>query len=554
MLTHLSIANIVLIDKASLDLGAGFCVLTGETGAGKSILLDALGLVLGERSESRLVRHGETQASVTAEFTLSNPAILADALDALGIEPSDHIILRRQLNADGKTRCFINDAPVSVKALRDVGEELVEIHGQQHQQGLTNPLRHGELLDRFGVLHKDLIEVREHHLQWKKIEGALAELEEAIVQLAKEKEYLDHMLAELGALKPEVGEEERLTDERTRMMQAEKSLVVIQDALDTLGQHESVAERLRHAQGMLIRAAGKGMDTLQTPIDALERAMVELDAAESSLTSLIDSANFNPHELERTEERLFALKAASRKYQLSPEELPALHAQVKEKLHLLASQEKTRATLQAQLKDAQNAYEKVALALRAKRQKAAAKLEKSVMQELGPLKMGATRFHVVLKELDAAQWSARGMEQVSFEVATNAGSEPAPLHKIASGGELSRFMLALALVLAHAKATPTMIFDEIDAGTSGAVADAIGKRLAELGTYAQVLAVSHLPQVAASAAQHITVEKEEKGGKTFTRLRPLTGKARTEELARMLSGAEISSEARKAADKLLKAV
>ncbi len=554
MLTHLSIQNIVLIESAALECGAGLCVLTGETGAGKSILLDALGLALGARSEARLMRAGADKAQVVAEFTLGDTAALRTQLEELGVEAEDYLIIRRQLTADGKSRAYLNDVAVSAKALRDVGEQLVEIHGQHQQRGLLDSATHGRLLDAYGKHNALLAQVARDYAAWREARQAREALLAETEQTAREKEYLEHMRAELKGLNPKPGEEDALTGQRTRMMQGEKMAATLDEVIVELEQPRSVYEALRSAQSILLRSTLKEAEKFTPAIDALEKAMLEVEEARGMIMALGHASQFDQGELERVEERLFALKAAGRKYNLPLDELPDLFAQVKEKLEMLSQQEARLVVLDKNVVAACEAYQTSAQALSEARRKTARKLMTAVHAELAPLKMEATRFEVALQPKEESGWNALGMEKVEFHVATNKGSGMGALAEVASGGELSRFMLALAVVLGETKATPVMIFDEIDTGTGGAVADAIGRRLERLGQVAQVLVVTHLPQVAARGSQHFVVEKAEKKGATFTRIRSLSATEKEEELARMLSGAEVNDKAREAARHLLQAV
>lgn len=551
MLSHLAIQNLVLIEKAEIHPGAGLCVLSGETGAGKSILLDALGLALGARSEARLVRKGAEKAQVTATFEIGAHAGIAALMEELGLEPSEEIIIRRQLMADGKSKAFINDEPVSVKALKDLGEALVEIHGQHQQRGLLDSAQHLALLDAYGQLSKERAKVAEAHAAWKAVQRRLAELVESLHQAAREREYLEHMQKELAALAPEPGEEERLAESRTRMMQSEKMAQTIDEAIAALTQPRAVMESLRSAERVLTRSTLAEAPKFASALTALDKAGIELQEALSQLEALGTECGYDEHELEKSEERLFALRAAARKYQCSVDELSEKLADVTTRLGALNTGEKNRAALEKDLAATREAYVSAATALHKAREKAGGKLEAAVLKELKPLKMEATRFRVAITPKDESQWGANGMDAVRFEVATNKGSDFGPLAAIASGGELSRFMLALAVVLGEVDATPVLIFDEIDTGTGGAVADAIGKRLEQLGHHAQVLVVTHQPQVAARGRTHFFIEKKTKGEVTTTQVRSLDDAGRREELARMLSGAAITDEARKAADRLM---
>ncbi len=551
MLTHLSIRNIVLIEKADIEFSRGLCVLSGETGAGKSILLDALGLALGARGEARLVRAGAGAATVSATFEVAGYAAIASLLGEYGIEAEDTLLLRRQLTEDGKSRAFINDQPVSQKTMQAVGAALVEIHGQHQQRGLLDAASHCILLDRYGGLQGEAGEVATRWQAWRAKLRALSELREALERTAREKEYLEHMQGELSALAPQPGEEEELADKRIRMIQSEKLAQTLNDVLGELTQPRRAVEILRAAQNMLLRSTLKDSTQFAPVIDALDKACDGALEAEQALEEIGQGCAYSREELEAVEERLFSLKGVARKYNITTDELPNLKQQVKDKLDMLASQEKAISRLESEAREVREAYLLAADALAQSRRKVAVKLEKALHAELTPLKMQATRFRVTHEPLAEAQWRESGMERIFFEVATNKGALFGPLEQIASGGELSRFMLALAVVLADAKATPVMIFDEIDSGTGGAVADAIGKRLERLGQFAQVLVVTHLPQVAARGARHYFIEKKERAGNTHTGIFELTGEARREELARMLSGAAVNDAARRAADALL---
>lgn len=553
MLTSLLIRNIVLIEQCDLAFARGLCVLTGETGAGKSILLDSLGLVLGMRAEARLLRHGATQAGVTASFDISGNESAKAILAELGLEAEDELIIRRTLTPDGKTRCFVNDVAVSVAGLRSLGETLVEINGQHDGHGLLDPATHRAMLDAYGELEPQLARMAEAYGQWRQQREALQAAERALEEAAREKDYLQHMQKELGQISPEAGEEETLADTRSRMMQGEKLADTLNDAQKELTTGKGAMSMMSSAQRILARSSLGADGKFAVAVDALERACTMLGEAEEAIEKAIADAQYNPAELERIEERLFGLRGAARKYNVTVEGLVALKAEVDGKLAGLRDQQHTLGSLQEAVATAKAAFLKQAEALHTVRAKAAKKLEAAVAAELEGLRMGATTFSVMCEVLPEERWSATGMDAVHFEAATNKGAALAPLHKIASGGELSRFMLAMKVALAKVKSTPTLIFDEIDTGTGGAIADAIGQRLAKLGATHQVLVVTHLPQVAACGTNHLRVMKEEKSGHTFTQVMTLSPKERTEELARMLAGAEVTAEARKAAEKLLKA-
>jgi DNA repair protein RecN (Recombination protein N) len=553
MLTHLSIANIVLIEKADIAFERGLCVLSGETGAGKSILLDALGLVLGGRADSALIRRDEAQGQVAAEFDISGHLALADLLAELEIEVSDTLLIRRSLTADGKSRATVNDTAVTIASLKRIGEMLVEIHGQHDQRTLQDTILHRSLLDEYGKCLPARKKVSESYQAWKTARDALSSLLAEIEKAEHERDYLQHMHKELSALAPEAGEEETLTDARTKMMSSEKLFEVLNEAIGILNGKDALGA-LRSAQKTLVRSPlTSGYSAV---IEGLEKAAIEAEEALYALEKIGEESTFNPEKLETVEERLFALKAAGRKYNVPVEELAALRAQVEGKLDLLGQQNRESSKLEKQVKEAEEAFVAVATELSAARKKTAEKLEKAIATELAPLKMEGTHFRVFIEQQAAQNWSEAGMDAVAFECATNVSKGAkdiaySSLAKIASGGELSRFMLALKVALSSVRSTPTIIFDEIDTGTGGAVADAIGKRLAVLGESAQVLVVTHLPQVAARGQQHLLVAKQTKAGKVITSVENLSRKAREEELARMLAGAKITDEARKAAKKLM---
>jgi len=553
MLTQLSIRNIVLIEACEIDLKRGLCVLSGETGAGKSILLDALGLALGGRADSSLVRKGETQGSVCAEFDISANDAAKAALKELDLEDADTLIVRRSIGIDGKTRVQVNDRPVTVTGLKKLGETLVEVHGQHDQRTLQDTGLHRALLDDYGALSAQRKNVTAAFQKWREQTQAMAALKASIEQAAREQEYLQHMQNELKDLAPQPGEEETLANQRTNMMQSEKLFEVLNETIAELNNGKGVITSLRSAQRLLTRSPLTVNFT--AIIEGLEKAAIEAEEASYALEKTGQDATFKPEKLEQIEERLFALKAAGRKYNLPVDELATLYKEVGEKLELIDSQEHRLVALEKEVVKTRTAFADVAAKLSEARKKAAAKLQKSVEQELKPLKMEGTRFRVRIEPLDEAGWSEWGADSISFECATNVtkGSDIpyAPLSKIASGGELSRFMLAMKVALSAVRSTPTIIFDEIDSGTGGAVADAIGARLALLGKSMQVLVVTHLPQVAARGSQHLLVSKREKAKKITTLVEELSPSLREEELARMLSGAAITVEARKAAQKLL---
>lgn len=552
MLQQLSIRDIVLIEQAQVPFTNGLCVLSGETGAGKSILLDALGLAIGGRAESRLVRAGKEQGVVTAEFEVRDHPGIHATLTELGIEAEGgQIIIRRVLQADGKSRCLINDQAVSVTALKSLGELLVEVHGQHDQRGLMDPSSHRDLLDDFGA-HGKLRQATERaYREWRETLAELDSLKEQVARAEAEKAYLQHTLDELNTLNPQPGEEEQLAEKRQLMMGGEKRIAAIQSALAELQGNVSVASSLHAAVRLLSRSTALDAERLTSVHETLERAAQEVDDAVEELSRIAEESQFNPYELERLEERLFSLRGLARKHHCSVEELATLLAETRNKLSLLENQTGSLASLETRAATLREAYVSAAEVLSAARNKTAGKLEKAVMDELSALMMGGTRLTVSVEPLAESAWQAEGIDKVAFLASTNPGSPPAPLAKIASGGELSRFMLALKVAMRDLRSTPTVIFDEIDTGTGGAVADAIGKRLARLGEKAQVLVVTHLPQVAAKGNHHLFISKSVEQGHTRTKVVPLSQEERGEELARMLSGADITDEARSAARKLL---
>lgn len=559
MLIQLSIRNIVLIESCDISLKAGLCVLSGETGAGKSILLDALGLVLGARADSGLVRRGAESGSVSAEFDISTNVAAKAVLKELELEEAESVIIRRTLGADGKTRCLANDQPVTVAGLKRLGETLVEVHGQHDQRTLQDMVLHRAMLDDYAGLNDSRLAVAHAYRNWRQQVNTLAELKTEIERVSREQDYLQHMRNELKQLAPQVGEEDALATQRLSMMQSEKLYGVLNEAIGELNGGSGVLSALRNAQRTLTRSALTQSEQFTPIVEGLERAAIEAEEALYALEKVGEQATFNPEKLEQIEERLFALKAAGRKYNLPVDELANLYTEVEDKLELIASQEQRRVALEKTLSEARKIFLQEAEKISQTRAKAARKLEKAIEKELAPLKMASTRFRVRIDTVEEAGWSEWGNDIIRFECATNVTKADdnvsfAPLTKIASGGELSRFMLALKVALSSARSTQTIIFDEIDTGTGGAVAAAIGERLHRLGESVQVLVVTHLPQVAARGMQHLRVVKMEKGKKVITFVENLSPQEREEELARMLAGSTITPEARKAAQKLLEHV
>jgi len=557
MLVQLSIRDIVLIDQLDLELGSGLTILTGETGAGKSILLDAFALTLGARGDSGLVRQGQTQGQVTAVFDvpLTHPAILTAQEN--GITLDGDLILRRVQMADGRTRAFVNDQPVSVQALRKIGAALVEIHGQHDDRAMVEPAKHRALIDVFGGLGAEVSAVRAAYAHMMEMRSLLAAEEERIAKARADQDYLRHAHDELSQLQVQVGEETDLSSLRSQMQQAEKVSTELREAHEVLNGDQTPTALLFAVLRRLERRSAQAPALIEPSVKAIDKAIEALEVAGQTLDQALRDAQFDPRELERIEERLFALRAAARKYNVPCDQLPVLAAQFEKDLTALDAGEAHLVQLAQDLRKAEAAYAAVAQALSAQRQQAAQQLDHFVNAELPPLKLERARFMSEIKS-DDAQAGPEGIDHIEFWVQTNPGTRPGPLMAVASGGELARFMLALKVALAHRGSAPTLVFDEIDTGVGGAVADAIGQRLARLADKVQVLAVTHAPQVAARAMGHFQIAKgaSAKGAKDqiTTRVIPLGDDARREEIARMLSGAKITDEARAAARRLLQGV
>ena len=553
MLVQLAIRDIVLIDRLELDFGAGLTALTGETGAGKSILLDAFSLALGGRGDGDLVRSGQKQGQVTAVFDppADHPARKRALEQGLAVEGD--LILRRVQMADGRSRAFVNDQPVGIQTLKAIGRELVEIHGQHDDRALVDPAVHRALVDAYGG-HDALAEkTREAHAAMRRAEKALQEELLAVEAARKEADYLRHAHEELVRLNPQTGEEARLADERAGMMQAEKVLGDLRDAHESVAGDGSPLSTLSAAMRRLERRASQAPALIEPSLKALDAALTALDGAQQTLDQALRDAQFDPRALERAEERLFALRAAARKYAASVDNLPALAEKFAADLAALDAGEKRLIAFSRESETAGEYFRACAGALSVARQVAANTLDASVKAELPPLKLGQAEFFTEIVT-DETQAGPDGADRVEFWVQTNPGARPGPLMKVASGGELSRFMLALKVVLADRGSAPTLVFDEIDAGAGGAAADAIGQRLARLAARVQVMSVTHAPQVAARATTHLRISKDlaDKGKRASTRVAPLGAEHRREEIARMLAGATITDEARAAAASLMK--
>lgn len=552
MLTALSIANIVLIERLELDFAAGLGVLTGETGAGKSILLDALGLALGARADSALVRQGTDKAQVTAIFAapaIDTPlaGLLAD--NDIAIEPGEPLLVRRTLKVDGGSRAFLNDQPCSAALLREVGGHLVEIHGQHDDRGLLAPAGHRALLDAFARAETGAVAAA--HGAWRAAEAKLAAAKSALDDAARDREWLEHCVAELQALNPQPGEDAELSEARAAMQKGEKIAGDLGAILEAFEGSDSGPALLRGAARRLDRLAGDH-PLLAEALAGLDRAIIEADEAETRLREAARAMEYDPERLEATETRLFDIRAMARKHGVQPDELAELTGTLAARLDAIEGGSAGLAKLEAAVAETAAAYTHAASALSDLRTKAAARLDAAVAGELVPLKLDAARFRTLVERLPAERWGPEGIDRVEFLISTNPGAPFAPLAKIASGGELSRFILALKVALAEEGGADTIIFDEIDRGVGGAVASAIGERLARLaGRGKQLLAVTHSPQVAAKGAAHFVIAKSSEGVVTRTSVHALDEAGRREEIARMLSGAEVTEEARAQAERLL---
>ena len=551
MLLGLSIRDVVLIDKLDLAFRPGLCVLTGETGAGKSILLDALGLALGMRAEASLVRPGANQAMVTAEFDLAADHPARRLLEEAGIAAeNDIVVLRRVVGTDGRSRAFIDDQPASIGLLRQLGETTVEIEGQFAQTGLLDAATHRDTLDAFGVPPAQREQLAISWAVWKKLARERETAEADFAKARADEDFLRHAMAEISAIEPRAGEEEQLAGERALLLNRERVLENLEAALSALAGDSGVEHSLSGAARAIERAKGKSGSRLDAAAAALERAIVETREAIAEIEAA-SRAFQGPSSLEAIEERLFALRALARKHNVAVEGLPTLQADFAAKLGALDDGGAAIATLSRREAEARQAYLAAADAVTKSRAAAAKKLDTAVMKELPPLKLEKARFHTALTTLGESEWNDHGRERVAFEIATIAGATPGPLNKIASGGELARFMLALKVVLAKTSPVATLVFDEVDSGVGGATAAAVGERLARLADERQVLVVTHSPQVAARAAHHWRVARSDGRRASATKVEALSDADRREEIARMLSGAAITAEARAAAASLL---
>jgi len=549
MLVSLSIRNVVIIEKLDLSFDRGLGVLTGETGAGKSILLDSLGFALGNRADARLLRPGAEQAGVTAAFDIAEDHPAHALLAEQGIEVEDLLLLRRVLTADGRSRAFVNDQAASAGLLRQLADTLIEIQGQFDQRGLMDPATHRELLDAYGRLKG---EARGLRALWRAWQDTLAEREAAARRLAeaqRDEAFLRHAVEELDALDPRPGEEADLADKRNRLMHREK---LVEGVNTALGEIDGKAEpALGRALRALERIAPTAGDALKPALDALQRATAEAEEALAQLNSFASDMDIDADNLESVEERYFALQDMARKHHSAVDALPALRDELAARLASIDGGEAELTKLAKATAEARRAYVDAAETLSRKRAKAAASLDKAIMAELPPLKLERALFRTALERLPEDDWSAQGLDRIAFEVATNPGSAPGPLGRIASGGELARFLLAAKVVLASVNPERSLVFDEVDSGVGGATAHAVGERLERLARDRQVLVITHSPQVAARGTHHWQVQKRSSGKQVATEVSQLSAGDRREEIARMLSGAEITEEARAAAERLI---
>jgi DNA repair protein RecN (Recombination protein N) len=550
MLVQLAIRNIVLIDRLDLAFGPGLTVLTGETGAGKSILLDAFALALGSRGDGSLVRAGEAQGQVTAVFDLPSDHPARRVAAAQDIAVDGELILRRLQFADGRTRAFVNDEPVSLQAMRAIAHEIVEIHGQHDERALVDSASHRALVDAYGGLRDQVQAVRVAHRLLRAGRDMHASEEARVGRARVEADFLRHAHDELAKLAPTGNEEEWLAERRTLMMQAEKVTADLRDAQEAIAGESSAVAGLAGVMRRLDRRRAQAPALIDPVVKAIDATLLALDGAQAALETALRETAFEPGELERVEERLFALRAAARKHGSTVDQLPALMEKFASELQNLKAGEARLLELKAAADSASDAYHAACEALSKARVTAALRLDKIVAKELPPLKLQGAKFSTDIAR-DNDTDSPDGYDRLEFRVQTNPGSRPGPLMKVASGGELARFMLALKVVVADRGSAPTLVFDEIDTGIGGSVADAIGQRLARLSSGVQVLAVTHAPQVAARADAHLRIEKAASGKSVVTRVAVLDAEERREEIARMLAGATITEEARAAAGRLL---
>ena len=551
MLRRLSIRNYVLISSLDIDLGAGMAVFTGETGAGKSILLDALGLALGERAASGVVARGSDRASVAAVFGIGQADAVRTLLAEHDLDHGGELLLRRVVGSEGRSRAFVNDTPTGIALLRRIGNLLVEIEGQTDQGGLLDQARHLTMLDEFAGHGPERESLAACYVAWRAAQSAQQEAEAAHEASRKEEDYLRHAVSELEALAPESGEAARRAAERATLQNSEKLGEALNAASSEIAADGGVGARLRSARRAIVRAAPLAGGALDSLLEALDRAAIEAEEAEGALSEAQDALDSGPSRLEAVEERLFSLRAAARKHRTDPDSLVPLLTKLRDELDLIEGGADRLTARAAATEASRQAYLDKAQDVSRARQRAARKLDEAVAAELGPLKFGRARFSTALAPAAEGAESRTGIDRCRFMLATDPGADSLPLAKVASGGERARLLLALRVCLARAAGLSTLVFDEIDRGIGGAVADAVGERLARLARDVQVLVVTHSPQVAARGDRHYRVAKSEGEQGATARVRLLTDDQRREEIARMLSGAKVTEEARAAADSLL---
>lgn len=561
MLASLSIRNFVLVDRLDIEFRAGLCVLTGETGAGKSILLDALGLAMGARADSSYVRGGagtDVKAVITATFEVPDhhAALTRLAENDIDVpEKGEPLILRRTLTGDGRSRAYVNDQTISAGALRTIGETLIEIEGQFASHGLLEPANHRDALDAFGQLEDLSDRTRKSWSAWKDAEKTLAAARDEIERIASEGDYLRHVFAELDEMDPQEGEENELSEARSIMMNSEKIAEAINQALDTLGGHKGLQNALSKSARALERANEQAAGTLKSVLEAMEKTGNEAATTMDLLEDAIRSLDQDPAQLERLDERLFGLRALARKHNTDVDSLATLRSEFAQKLERLDDADRDLTRLETEAREAREAYQDAAGELHQARLDAAGALDSAINAELPHLRLEKAKFRTEIAALDEASWSSHGIDTVTFEVTTNPGQPAGPINKVASGGELARLLLALKVALSTSNRVSTLVFDEVDAGVGGATAASVAERLSRLSDGIQVLVVTHSPQVAARGARHLHVMKSianaGDGDNTVTDVTELSDGERREEIARMLAGSKVTDEARAAADKLL---
>jgi DNA repair protein RecN (Recombination protein N) len=551
MLINLYINNVLLIDKCNIRFDQHLSVLTGETGAGKSIILDSLLFALGERASSKLIRQGETIASVTAEFSINYNEKVSEVINELAINIEDNLIIRRIITLDGKSKNYINDIPVSLTSIKKISELLIEIHSQHEQKFLLESATHLNIIDSYGRLDNEKLQVSNCYDEYVLAINHLSNLNQQITDALKDQEYFAYVVDELTKLNVQPNEEQELSDKRILLMNKEKLLEVINTALGELSSRNSPASIISNTQRTLTRNNNFSNLSFDTPIDLLEKVLIELEAATNQLENLLNSVEQEEELLEHVESRLFTLKAVARKYNIQIEQIPNYLAEIKQKLLLISNQEQDIAKAEQQVIILKKNYFEIAAKLSDNRKNASIRLEQELKNELLLLKMENTRFHVAIEPLASGELNRSGIDKITFLISPNPGLPLAPLTKVASGGELSRFMLAAKVVLAGISNVNTLIFDEIDTGLGGAVADAVGARLAALSKNTQVIAITHQPQIASKGNIHIHVAKNQNKESTNTVVKILNDAERVEEIARMLAGETVTDAARAAAKQLI---